>query len=193
MNRVINWGRDGITIEADQRHVREILMDLDLERANLTATPCTVDKKKEDNARSDGSKGENQCQQGQCKTKHDWDDAGDGDDKNRVQMTNDECDDANVSQAHTGGDTTTYRALVARITHLSQDRPDLKFAAMQVCCAMANPPASDLERAEMIGRNLVGKPRAECLFHWQQSGELEAYSDADGQATKSPDRRCQLE
>ena len=30
LNRVIEWGRDGITIEADQRHVREILRGLEL-------------------------------------------------------------------------------------------------------------------------------------------------------------------
>ena len=30
-----------------------------------------------------------------------------------------------------------------------------------------------------IGRYFVGKPRAKCWFRWQQSGELEAYSDAD--------------
>ena len=88
--------------------------------------------------------------------RHVWDDAGDGDDKNRVQMTNDERDerdDTNDSQALTVGDITKHRALVARINYLSQDRPDLKFAAAQV-------------------RWHVGKPRAECLFHWQQSGEL---------------------
>ena len=87
-------------------------------------------------------------------------------------MTNDERDDTNDSQALTGGDITKYRALVARISYLTQDRPDLKFAAMQVCCAMAKPSASDPHRVKRIGRYLVGKPRAECLFHWQQSGEL---------------------
>ena len=34
LNRVIGRGRDGNTIEADQRHVREILNDLELERGN---------------------------------------------------------------------------------------------------------------------------------------------------------------
>ena len=43
--RVIEWGRDGITIEADQRHVREILRGLELERANPAATPCAVENK----------------------------------------------------------------------------------------------------------------------------------------------------
>ena len=62
-------------------------------------------------------------------------------------MINDERDDTNDSQALTGGDITRYSALVARISYLSQDRPDLKFAAMQVCCAMASPSVSDLERS----------------------------------------------
>ena len=43
------------------------------------------------------------------------------------------------SQALTNGDITRYRALVARICYLSQDRPDLNFASVQVCCAMAKP------------------------------------------------------
>ena len=64
LNRVIKWGCEGITIEADQRHVREIWTDLELEQANHAATPCTVHKKNENNAGSDGSKEENQCDQG---------------------------------------------------------------------------------------------------------------------------------
>ena len=87
-----------------------------------------MDKKSENKATSDGSKAEDQCEQEQRQTKDDWDDAGDADDKNRVQMTNDERDDANDSQALTGGDIMKYRALVARISYLSQDRPDLKSA-----------------------------------------------------------------
>ena len=45
--RVTEWGRDGITIEADQRHVREMLGGLELERANPAATPCAVENKSE--------------------------------------------------------------------------------------------------------------------------------------------------
>ena len=44
---------------------------------------------------------------------------------------------------------------------------------------MANPSVSDMDRDKRIGKYLVEKPRAERLFPWQQSGELEAYSDAD--------------
>ena len=71
------------------------------------------------------------------------------------------------------------RALVARISYLSQDRPDLKFASMRVCCAMAKPSMRDMECVKRIGRYLVGKPRAKCWFRWQQSGDLAAFSDAD--------------
>ena len=94
---------------------------LELERANHCATPCDV-------AIRDDSKGENRCRRGQ--TKHRWDDVNDDDDKDRPRMSN---DDANDSQALTCADITRYRALVARISYLSQDRPDLKFASMRRC------------------------------------------------------------
>ena len=88
-------------------------------------------------------------------------------------------DDANDSKALTGGDITRYRAPVARISYLSQDRPDLKFASIQVCCAMARPSVRDMDHVKRIGRYVSRTPRAKCWFRWQQSGELEAYSDAD--------------
>ena len=52
------------------------------------------------------------------------------------------------SQALTNGDITRYRAFVARISYLSQDRPDLKFASKQVCGAMAKPTMLDMERVK---------------------------------------------
>ena len=91
----------------------------------------------------------------------------DGDDRDRPQMAG---DDANDSQALTGGDITKYRAPVARISCLSQDRPDLKLASMQVCCAMASPSVLGVGRVKRIGRYLAGKPRA--VFRRQQGGEL---------------------
>ena len=176
LNRVIEWDRDGITIEADQRHVREMRKGLELERANHSATPCDVERR-------DESKVENRCGRGQ--TKYRWDDMNGVDKRDRPRMVD---DDAIDSQALTGGDVTRYRALVARISYLSQDRPDLKFAAMQVCCAMAHPTVRDSERVKRIGRYVAGTPRAKCWFRWQQSGELEAYSDADWGGDKTTRR-----
>ena len=134
------------------------------------------------------ARGKDQREQRRRQTKHAWDDAGDGDDKNRVQTTNDERDDTNDSQALTGGDITKYRALVARTSYLSQDRPDLKFASVQACCAMGNPSMRDMERVKRIGRHLAGKPKAKCWFRWQQSGELEACSDAEWRSDKATRR-----
>ena len=107
------------------------------------------------------------------------------DDRDRPQMADDDDPD---SQALTYGDITRNRALVARISYLSQDRPDLKFASMHVCCDMAKPTMRDMERVKRIGRHLVGKPRARCWFRWQHSGELEAYSDADSGGDKATRR-----
>ena len=64
LNHVIEWDRDGITIDADQRHVRETLKGLELERANHSATPCAVERKNERNARSDESNGGEPTQTG---------------------------------------------------------------------------------------------------------------------------------
>ena len=72
---------------------------------------------------------------------------------NRPQSAGDGATDC---QALTGGDITKYRALVARIRYLSQDRPDLKLGSMQVCCAMANPFVHDMERVKRIGRYFAG-------------------------------------
>ena len=73
LNRVIEWNRDGVAIEADERHVREILKGLELERANHSATPCAVERKDEDSERKDESKGKNQRGQVQTQTDHEWD------------------------------------------------------------------------------------------------------------------------
>ena len=99
-----------------------------------------------------------------------------GDNRDRLQVAD---DDDNDSPTLTSGNITRYRALAARISYMWQDRPDLKFASMQVCCAMARPTMRDMERIKRVGRYFVGKPRACCWFRWQQSGELETYSDAE--------------
>ena len=53
---------------------------------------------------------------------------------------------------------------------------------------MAKPTMRDMERVERIRRYFVGKPRARCWFCWQQSGELEANSDADWGGDKATRR-----
>ena len=63
LKRVIERDRDGIAIEADQRHVRETLKDLELERSNRSATPCAMERRDAGGARSDESDEENRREQ----------------------------------------------------------------------------------------------------------------------------------
>ena len=120
MNRVIEWCRVGITIEADQRHVREVLRGLELERANPAATPCAVENNSKGNARDDESEEENRRRRRRTQSKHEWDYVNESDSGHQPQMIDDDTSD---SRALTGGDITRHRALVARIRSLS--RPDL--------------------------------------------------------------------
>ena len=70
LNGVIDWCRDGITIEANHRHVRDLLKGLELERANRSVAPCAAEMKNDGNARSDEGKGRSQCGKGLTQTKH---------------------------------------------------------------------------------------------------------------------------
>ena len=81
LNRVIECDRH--YNEADQRHVRETFEDLELERANHSATPCALERKSEGNTKGDESEEENRHEQGQTRTTHEWDGISDGDDTDR--------------------------------------------------------------------------------------------------------------
>ena len=145
-------------------------------------TPCVVGR------RGDEIKGEKRYGQERRQMTHRWDDTGDEGNKHRIQMTSDEHDDMTSGRMLVEGDITKYRALVARISYLSQDRPYFKSASMQVCCALTNPTTSDRENVKRIGRYLLAKPRAECFFRRQRWEVREACSDADW-GGDSPSRR----
>ena len=157
--------RDGITTEADQRHVREILKGL--LQANRSATPCGVE-------RMDEGRGASRCRQEQTQAEHEWDTANDGDDRDRPRVVDDNDPD---SQALTNGGMTRYRhSWLGSVTCLKIDQT----SNLRQCWYVAQ--WQSLQRAtwsvKSIGRYFVGKPRARCWFRWQQSGELEAYSHA---------------
>ena len=109
---VVEWGRDGITIEADQRHLRgrygRILSWN--ERPTLRLHAPWKGRMKATQGVVESARENNRCGQGQTQTKHEWDGMSDGDDRDRPQLAG---DDANDSQPRTVGDITKYRALVA--------------------------------------------------------------------------------
>jgi hypothetical protein len=51
---------------------------------------------------------------------------------------------------------------------------------MDACGGMAAPTQRHLRRLKRIGRYLLGRPRAECLYPWQeQTRVLDSYTDSD--------------
>ena len=140
LNRTLRWERKGISIEADQRHAREVVEALELWGAQPVATPGAVASKPKDGPV------EAEASQGRLEPEK----------------------------------STTYRAVAARLNYLSQDRPDIKFATMEVCRGMSAPTKEDWVKLKRIGRFLLRRPRAACLFPWQAPrGRLDAFADSD--------------
>ena len=48
LNRTLKWTRQGIEIEADARHVDEVLKALDMREANAVTTPCVDEQRQEE-------------------------------------------------------------------------------------------------------------------------------------------------
>ena len=134
LNRSFRWSKQGIWIEADPRHVKEILKALELENCQSVSTP------------------------------------GSDSDKNVKEQE----ELLEPSRA------TAFRAVAARLNYLCQDRPDIRFATMHACRAMASPKKSDLACLKRIGRFLKHRPRAACLYSWQrEEDKIDVYSDSD--------------
>ena len=49
-------------------------------------------------------------------------------------------------------DRTAYRAMAARANYLALDRPDLQFAAKEVCRSMQNPTTTDWNKLKRMVR-----------------------------------------
>ena len=102
-------------------------------------------------------------------------------------------DDADDSQALTGGDITRYRVLVARISYPSQYRPDLKFASMQFCRALAKPSvrtwsvSRGSEDTSLGSREQSAGSAGSSVVSWKRIHTL------IGEATRPLDDRCQPE
>ncbi len=78
------------------------------------------------------------------------------------------------------GETTRYRAVAARINYLSQDRPDIQFAAKELCRHMSAPTEADWEKARRVARYLRYRPRAYQKFYFEDvKDELTALTDSD--------------
>ena len=72
-----------------------------------------------------------------------------------------------------------YRAVVARVNFLSQDRAELLFASKECSRHMSQPCNGDWAALKRIGKFLKGCPRVVSLFEWQDAPTgVAAYTDS---------------
>ena len=76
-------------------------------------------------------------------------------------------------------DLTLFRALAARANYLAQDRPDLQFAAKEVCRFMSAPTETSEGALKRLGRYLLGHMRMIYRYDFQRAEGIEVYSDTD--------------
>ena len=77
------------------------------------------------------------------------------------------------------GEHTRFRALAARADYLAADRPDCQFAAKEICRDMAAPTELSNTALKRLVRYLRLRPRLVYSYAYQDSSELNAYSDTD--------------
>ena len=75
--------------------------------------------------------------------------------------------------------TSPYRAVAARSNYLAADRPELQFAAKEICRWMAHPTEHALNSLKRLGRYVAGRRRLVYMYHWQDVSRVDVYSDTD--------------
>ena len=79
-----------------------------------------------------------------------------------------------------------FRGVAARMNYLAQDRPDIAFAAKEVCREMAKPTTGSWRRARRIVRYLVRRPRMVSYFDFQEDvRKLVVFADANWAGCKT--------
>ena len=133
-------------------------MDLHLERANHTTTPCAEERKKGDGARADECK-EEQGEQGQTNPQHDWDDTGDKDGRYRVQMTSDGEKTVRHSQKVTSRSTEFWwhATKIDQISCSRQCRHIVRRPTQQ-CVTRQVPVATEWQLGSVLPRTLGRRP-----------------------------------
>ena len=84
------------------------------------------------------------------------------------------------------GHATQFRGFVARCNYLAQDRVDFQYACKEASRRMARPCNGDWKMLKRIGRYLVGAPRFEQLFRWQDvPAHVGVFTDSDWAGCKT--------
>ena len=72
-----------------------------------------------------------------------------------------------------------FRSEAARGNYLGFDRPDIAFAAKELCRRMSAPDGAGLRSLQRVVRYLKGSPRLVYSFPWQDECELDVPVDTD--------------
>ena len=72
-----------------------------------------------------------------------------------------------------------FRAGAARANYLALGRPDVAYAAKELCRRMSAPRESDLAALKRLARYLLGAPRQVYQFAMQAPSDLTIYADTD--------------
>ena len=75
---------------------------------------------------------------------------------------------------------TAYRAVAARCNYLSQDRPDISFAAKELCRDFAVPSRASMDKLKRMAKYLACVPRLVYCFPWQERPQhMVGFGDTD--------------
>ena len=73
-----------------------------------------------------------------------------------------------------------YRAITARCNYIVPDRADLAYSVKELARHMSKPTRGDWVRLKRVARYLLGRPRMQQIYPWQNSQNiLKVYTDAD--------------
>ncbi|MDA8583877.1 Ty1/Copia family ribonuclease HI [bacterium] len=160
LNRILRRTDQGIEVEADPRHVNELIKGLDVEGTRGVSTPLPSE--------SDAVGTEQVvCDEEEV-------------DQIDADLVRDNAADTRAVCSAPPKDGTLFRAMAARLNYLSQDRADLRHASKVIARGMAKPDELDWVRLRHVAKNLQKQRRAVVLFRWRGSCDrITAYSDSD--------------
>ncbi len=158
LNRIIRLHPgQGITIEADPRHVEIMVKDAGLEKVTGLKVPAVNDD-------------DNETEEQKAKDIQNRKEAG-----TLTAKTADQKIDSLNSQ-----ETTLFRALVARANFLSIDRPDIMYSVRECARRMASPTMTDWNKLVRLIRYLKAKPRLVIWYKYQEDPRrIMTYTDSD--------------
>jgi len=165
LNRKVSWKSQGILIEADSKHVKVLIKEMELENAKVVKTPSV---------REEGAKGSRDRDD-------DEDDEADIDEADiEKKMEIMEAGEIEASR----GDCFQYRSWAARLNYLAMDRADIQFSVKACAKAMSNPKPSDFVKFKRLIRYLKHRQSLIIEFLWQDWPErIDMYTDSDWAGT----------